>query len=434
MKRALILGLGISGVETAKFLAAKKWEVVVHDDSAQKLVAAGKGFATLPDGLLPGKLDLLVLSPGVPPAHPLVVAATQRGVDIAGEMEVAARFIGKEKVIAVTGTNGKSTTVTLIHEMLQRDGRKSALTGNIGEPIIAFVEKGYEFLVVEVSSFQIETLRAMHPDAALILNVSPDHLDRYASYDDYLMTKVQLGLLAKEEGFIVVNGGDEPLCAAAAGIARRAVYFSATGRSDAIWDNRTVSYYGVAVELQKTKLRGEHNVENLMAAMIAAAPFMKKPALMADAAYAFKPLPHRTAPAGTVGGVEFIDDSKGTNVGAVEKSLAGFADRSVVLILGGVDKGGSYQPLRELADRKCRGVVVMGQAAPKILADFEGYLPLEKAGSMADAVEKAYRLAAGDGTVLFSPACSSFDMYANYKERGDDFVKKVKELKKRVEG
>ncbi len=434
MSTALILGLGISGIETAKFLAAKNWTVVVHDDSPAKLAAAGAGFATLGGGALPEELDLLVISPGVPQTHPLVAAASARGVDIAGEMEVAARFIAGEKVIAVTGTNGKSTTVTLIHEMLLADGRRSALTGNIGAPLISFVGKGYEFFVIEISSFQIETLRSLHPDAALILNVSPDHLDRYESYEQYLQTKADLGRLAKEEGFIVINGGDAPLCAAMAAVPRRARYFSAAGKSDAPWNGHTVSCDGIAVDMQRTALRGEHNVENLQAAMLAAAPFMKKPALMADAAYAFRPLPHRMAPAGIIGEVEFIDDSKGTNVGAVEKSLAGYGDRSVVLILGGVDKGGSYRPLRELAERKCRGVVVMGQAAPQILADFAGFAPLEAAASMADAVERAHRLAAGEGTVLFSPACSSFDMYENYKKRGDDFVKKVTELKKRVEG
>ena len=428
MKKALILGLGISGIETAKFLAAKKWEVVVHDDNAAKLAEAGKGFPTLDGAVLPERLDLLVISPGVPREHPLYAAAAARGVDIAGEMEVAARFITGEKVIAVTGTNGKSTTVTLIHEMLLKDGRKSALTGNIGAPLISFVEKGYEFLVVEVSSFQLETLSALRPDAALILNVSPDHLDRYRDYEEYLLTKVKLAQLAKEDGIVVLNGADEPLCAAAAPIPRRKLLFSAVGRSDAAWDGRAVSYRGVSVVMDDTRLRGEHNIENVMASMLAAAPFLREPARMADAIYDFKPLPHRMAFVARVGGVDFVDDSKGTNIGAVERSLAGFPDRSVVLLLGGVDKGGGYRSVRELADRKCKGVVVIGEATPRILPYFDGFLPLETAGSMEEAVRKAYHLAAGSGTVLLSPACASFDWYANYKERGKDFVRVVKML------
>ncbi len=433
MERALILGLGISGREAARFLSLRGWDVVVHDDDERKLAEHAGDFPVLDGREVPVGTDVLVVSPGVPRTHPFVVAAKKQGIDVAGEMELAARFLEQEKIVAVTGTNGKSTTVTLIHEMLLRDGRKSALAGNIGAPLIGFVGKGYETIVVEVSSFQIETLRSMRPAVAAILNVSPDHLDRYADYDEYLMTKVHLGRLVPSDGLLVINGGDAALCGAAEGLGRPLAYFSARGQSDALWDGRTVSYRGVPVTIERTRLRGEHNVENLMAAMISAFPLMRDPRRMADAAYDFAPLPHRMAPAGTVRGVEFIDDSKGTNVGAVEKSLVGFPDKSVVLILGGVDKGGSYQPLRDLAETKCRGVVLMGQAAPKIFEYFEDFHPLERADSMADAVAKAYRLARGSGVVLFSPACSSFDMYENYKRRGEDFVRKVAELKRREE-
>jgi len=428
-KRALILGLGMSGVGTARFLVSKGWNVVVHDDDPKKKDEEGKGFGLLAGTALPQECDLLVVSPGVPRSHPFVVAARKRGVDVAGEMEVAARFLEGEKIIAVTGTNGKSTTVTLVHEMLLRDGRKSALTGNIGAPLVSFVGKGHEILVVEVSSFQLETLSSLRPAAAAILNVSPDHLDRYENYDEYLMTKVRLGALVPPDGLLVVNGGDAPLCAATKGLGRPLARFSSAGRSDVTWNGRAVSYRDVEVVMEKTRLRGEHNVENLMAAMLLSRPFMRDPSRMAAAAYGFTPLPHRMAPAGRIGGVEFIDDSKGTNVGSVEKSLAGFPDGSVVLILGGVDKGGSYQPIRDLAERKCRGVVLMGQALPKMRPYFDGFSPLETASSMTDAVRKAYRLARGDGVVLFSPACSSFDMYENYKKRGEDFVRRVAELK-----
>jgi len=433
MKRALVLGLGVSGIEAARFLLAQGWEVIVHDDDERKLKEHATDFTVLEGKEMPAGTTLLIVSPGVPRPHPFVVTGKERGIDIAGEMELAARFLKNEKVIAVTGTNGKSTTVTLIHEMLTRDGWKSALAGNIGAPLIGFVGKGHDAIVVEVSSFQIETLNSMHPTVAAILNVSPDHLDRYADYDEYLMTKIHLGRLVPPEGLLVVNGGDGPLCGAAEGLHRPLAYFSARGQSDVAWDGRAVSYHGVEVLMERTRLRGEHNVENLMAAMLAAYPFMRDPRRMAQAAYEFTPLPHRMAPAGTVSGVEFIDDSKGTNVGAVEKSLAGFPDKSVVLILGGVDKGGSYQPLRDLAETRCRGVVLMGQAAPKIFEYFKDFCPLERADSMADAVAKAYRLARGGGVVLLSPACSSFDMYENYKRRGEDFVRKVGELKKREE-
>jgi len=421
----------VSGVAAARFLATQGWDIVVYDDDEKKLSEADTAWERLESKELPQAIDLLVVSPGVPRTHRLVVAAREKGIDIVGEMELAARFLAGEQVIAVTGTNGKSTTVTLVHEMLTRDGRKSAVAGNIGEPLISFVGKAYEFLVVEVSSFQLETLSSLVAAAVAILNVSPDHLDRYADYEEYLMTKVHLARLVAPGGVVAVNGCDGLLCSAVERLGKAITYFSVGGRSDVAFGEQVVSYRGVEVIMNQTRLRGKHNVENLMAAMILAHPFMKEPSRMADAAYAFNPLPHRMTPAGKVGGVEFIDDSKGTNVGAVEKSLVGFPDKSVVLILGGVDKGGSYQPIRAIAETKCRGVVLMGAARPIIRQYFDGFSPLEEADSMTDAVEKAYRLAKGSGFVLLSPACSSFDMYRNYKERGDDFVRRVADLRER---
>ncbi len=432
--KAVILGLGVSGIEAARFLSEKGHSVFIWDDNQETLAKYAAYWPAVGNAQLPEGTDVLVLSPGVPPSHPLVAAAARAHVDIAGEMEIASRYLGDEHVIAVTGTNGKSTTVTLIHEMLEKAGKRSVLAGNIGIPMVTAVGKDYEFMVLEISSYQIETLRSMTPDVALILNVSPDHLDRYASYEEYLFTKVQLGRLLGTEGLLIVNGGDQPLCAAVSGLNREIHYFSARDRSDIISEGSKIQYKGHVIDLDTTKLRGEHNVENVMAAILAVEPFIEDPAPIIAAIQAFNPLPHRMQPVVKIQGVEFIDDSKGTNVGAVEKSLAGFADKSVVLILGGVDKGGSYQPLRTLADRKCRGVVLIGRSAPVIREYFDDFVPLETADSMMGAVETAFRMAEPGTTVLLSPACSSFDWYENYKKRGEDFINRVFELKNRIGG
>lgn len=428
--KALIFGLGVSGLETIKFLDKKGWEISIYDDDAKKLSEFGKKYSMSSKDSVPEKTDVLIVSPGVPGTHPLILDAIKKKVEIAGEMEFAARFLTSEKVIAVTGTNGKSTTVTLIHDILKKAGEDSYLCGNIGVPMITGVEKGHGFLVVEISSFQLETLESLHPDVSMILNVTPDHLDRYKNYEEYLMTKVKLGRLLKKGGLLVVNGGDEPLCAAVACIKGEKHLFSSGGKSDAIFESGKVTVGEFAIDMEKTALRGEHNVENVMAALLGVTPFVKDAKAVQSAIYGFKPLRHRMELVDSFDGVTFIDDSKGTNVGAVEKSLSGFPERSVVLILGGVDKGGSYEPLRLLADKKCKGVVLIGASAPLIAEYFEGFDQLDNAGSMKEAVEKAYKMADGSGTVLLSPACSSFDWYENYKKRGDDFIEQVKALKK----
>ena len=204
---------------------------------------------------------------------------------------------------------------------------------------------------------------------------------------------------------------------------------SVEGTDDITCDEEFVSFDGKKLKVDDLRIRGHHNVENIMAAVLGVRKWVSDTEILRRSLLEFNPLAHRTAFVDKFQGVEFIDDSKGTNVGAVEKSLAGFADGKVVLILGGVDKGGSYEPVRVLADKKCKGVVLIGASKEIIRPYFKGFANVESADSMAEAVEKSFRLAGNDGVVLFSPACSSFDWYRNYKERGDDFVNKVKELK-----
>jgi len=425
--KALVIGLGVSGTSSAKFLKKFGNEVSIYDDNRSVL---DKFSETYPVYNSDESYDTAIISPGVPSDHPVVMELRAKGMEVIGEMELAGRYLSNEKVIAVTGTNGKSTTVSVACAMLQEAGYKAFLCGNIGEPVIEGVNKGYDFLVIEISSFQLETLKSIRPDVSMILNVTPDHLDRYSSYEHYLLTKVELAKLTKPDGLLILNGGDEALVAAcrAVNIAKR--YFSVKGTDDVSYSNGNIYFGNSELKIDDLHLTGLHNVENIMASVLGVAPYVDNVNVMRKCLKKFKPLAHRTEFVDEFEGVVFIDDSKGTNVGAVEMSMAGFEDGKVVLILGGVDKGGSYEPLRILAEKKCKGVVLIGEAKDKIKSYFEGFRGLLLADSMKEAVEKSFELANNDGIVLLSPACSSYDWYKNYKERGNDFRNRVAELKR----
>ena len=427
--KALIVGLGISGVSSAKFLKDSGYEIFIYDDNAAQLERYSAEYRVYDESL---KYDLAIISPGVPATHSVIRKLNAQNTEIIGELELAGRFVKDEKVIAVTGTNGKSTTVSLVHAFLKNAGFKSFLCGNIGEPVINGIGKGYEFFVIELSSFQLETLKSLKVDVAMVLNVTPDHLDRYKDFEDYKNTKLNLLNLLKKGGTAVLGTG------IVADDFRHPDFdlklFSVGGTEDITCDDEFVYFDGKKLKVDDLRIRGHHNVENIMAAVLGVKKWVSDTEILRKTLLEFNPLAHRTAFVDKFQGVEFIDDSKGTNVGAVEKSLAGFGDGKVVLILGGVDKGGSYEPVRVLADRKCRGIVLIGASKEIIRPYFKGFPNVESADSMAEAVEKAFLLAKNDGVVLFSPACSSFDWYRNYKERGDDFVNKVKDLKSKIEG
>ena len=425
--KALIVGLGISGVSSARFLKNRGDEIFIYDDNASQLEKYSAEYSVYDENL---KYDLAIISPGVPATHKVIQKLSAQHTEIIGELELAGRYVRNEKIIAVTGTNGKSTTVSLVHAFLKNAGFKSFLCGNIGEPVINGIGRGYDFFVIELSSFQLETLKSLKPDVAMVLNVTPDHLDRYKDFEDYRNTKLNLLNLLKKGGTAVLGTGI---------VAENFAHpdfdlklFSVEGTDDIKCDESYVYFDDKKLKVDDLKIRGHHNIENIMAAVLGVKKWVSDTDILRKSLLEFNPLAHRTAFVDKFQGVEFIDDSKGTNVGAVEKSLAGLPDGKVVLILGGVDKGGSYEPVRVLADKKCKGVVLIGASKEIIRPYFKGFSNVESADSMAEAIEKSFKLAAGDGIVLFSPACSSFDWYKNYKERGDDFVNKVRELKSKV--
>ena len=411
-QRFLVVGLGKSGRAAARFLASRGARVVANDvrseiDAPDELRGIELALGGHPVELFTG-VDRIVVSPGVPPLDALV-AAEQAGVPIASEIELASWFLDSW-VVAITGTNGKSTVTTLIGEMLQQSGRPTFVGGNLGTPLIdvvgtpAATQGGA--VVVELSSFQLERVDRFRANVAVLLNVTDDHLDRYATFADYAAAKGRIFAGQTQADHAVVPADDE-LCRSMARAGAAKVHpFAADD---------------LPVPPSEMKLRGAHNVLNACAAASAARLSGVDATGIANVLRAFPGLPHRMQHVRELDGVSFYDDSKATNVGAAVAALSGFDASRVVLIAGGVDKGGSYAPLVDALKQQGRALVTLGEAAPLIEAAVGGALRWERAESMRDAVARACRLAQPGDAVLLAPACSSFDMYGSYAERGDDF-------------
>jgi UDP-N-acetylmuramoylalanine--D-glutamate ligase len=449
-KRVLVVGLGRSGIAAAVLCAARAARVTVTDKRpAIDLVGA---LARLPAGIaqeLGGHrresfldADLIVLSPGVPEI-PELSDARAAGVEITGELELASRFVAAP-IVAVTGTNGKSTTTTLIGDMLRATGRPTFVGGNLGEPLAEAVgtpaaEAG-GFCVVEVSSFQLETVEAFHPRVAVLLNITPDHLDRYEGMEGYAAAKARIFAAQGDGDFAVVNF-DDPLSvrASAAGRARREGFSIVDTLASGAWLGGPLMVKLPAEGPESYPadlpwlLGQRHNQANALAALLAARLAGASPEEARQGLVAFRPLAHRMELVAEVGGVAYYDDSKGTNVGAVVAALDGFP-RPVVLIAGGRDKGGDYAPLAGALGRVGRAAVLIGEAAAKMEAAFQGVLPVERAETLEDAVETARRLARPGDAVVLSPACSSFDMFRDYAHRAEVFRSSVARVTGREAG
>lgn len=427
--KILMLGAGITGKAVRNYILRHTDDsVVLYDDNICSERKDDKNLVN--GGKIPTGIELIIKSPGIPPDHPVLKSAFENSIPVKGAMEYAAERLSDETIIAVTGTNGKSTTVSLIGDMLEHDGKKVFIGGNIGNPLVNAIDNKYDFIVTEISSYQLENLKSLRPDVGLILNVTPDHLDRYNNYEEYVITKASLSKLIKPNGVLILNGGDETLCHAVSSYSGKIRYFSVGASSDIFYENGIISHEKFSFPFEESTLDGEHNIENIMAAYLAVKDFISNTDSCVKALREFTPLKHRMQYVDTINGVVFFNDSKGTNVGAVEKSMKGFGSRELILICGGRDKGSSYRPLRFLADELCSGVVVMGEAADKIACFFEDFPEFKYAADMEDAVKKAFEIAHPGSTVLFSPACSSFDMYKNFMERGEDFMNKVLKLKR----
>ncbi len=442
--KVAVLGFARSGRALTGALLARGVDVAVADD---RPATAFEGVSTLEArgarfyfGESSGKaLDgagWLALSPGVPATHAAVAAARGRGVPVLSELEIAWRIAeneaeGKNRWVAVTGTNGKSTTTAWIAAILERGERPVALAGNIGAPLSGFLDsREARDFVCEVSSFQLETIDKFRPNVAVLTNVTPDHLDRYASFDDYAAAKNRVFENQREEDFAVVNA-DDPVASRASSRARRVPFsrrgpapggaWSEGGRllSEARGSRREVIPAG------RVALPGAHNLENALAALAAADCLQAPPSAIEEGLTRFGGLPHRTELVREDGGVRWVNDSKGTNVDATVKSLEGMPDKSVLLILGGRDKHGDFGKLVEPVARAARVVLTIGEAAETIASALGGRVTVEPCGTLDRAVARAAELARPGDTVLLSPACASFDQYANFEERGRHFAQLV---------
>jgi UDP-N-acetylmuramoylalanine--D-glutamate ligase len=434
--KAAVLGLGTSGEAAAKLLQREGAAVTVFDSAdmsqlrerAAKLHALGIKTVLGPDAER-GKVDfdLTVLSPGIDPQVELVRNFVRQKAELTGELELAFRFCNKP-VIAITGTNGKTTTTQLIEMMLQRSGIRTVACGNIGMPFCEAIERQNEvdYFTVEVSSFQLETITTFRPQVAVWLNFTPDHLDRYRDLEEYRAAKLRIFDHQQVSDFAVVNARDQlPQLKA------RTITFSAyPGEADLSLSGHSLRFQGEPVlDMQATNLSGVHNAENLMASLgVAYALNMAwKEALVGLTEYRL--LPHRCERVGEIGGVVFINDSKATNLDALAKALESQA-KPVVLIAGGKDKGFPFDSITDLVAKKVKHAVLIGEMAERIERSWSPAVGCSRAADLADAIAVARRNAISGDTVLFSPGTSSFDMFKNYADRGNQFRQQVQELAK----
>jgi UDP-N-acetylmuramoylalanine--D-glutamate ligase len=430
-----VLGAGLSGAAAALLLKAEGANVTVLDSADENKLLKSTidnlraqnirvicGPAADQDS---GKYDFVVASPGIDPASALARNFSSRQIDNIGELELGWRS-GETPVLAVTGTNGKTTTTEMLAQMLNDCGQKTIACGNIGKPLseVAREKTKYDVLTVEVSSFQLETIRTFHPSIALWLNFAPDHLDRYRSVGEYRSAKLRLFENQTADDVAIVNAVES-----LPELRARKVTFSAyTNRADfrlaegaIVFENKPV------LRLNQTKLRGSHNIENLMATLAAGHARGLAFEKMVPPLCAYEPRPHRCEFVRQIGGVDYINDSKATNLDAVEKALLA-QSKPVVLIAGGKDKGFTFEPLRQLVKEKVRSTILIGEMADRIARDWDGAVKTELATSLADAVDRAHTTAKSGEVVLFSPGTSSFDMFKSYADRGDQFRALVQAL------
>ncbi len=439
-KRIVVIGAGLSGLALVRFLSERGAVVALSDMRPAEQIKNLDLLSGLNVRLDLGghdlnlfeQADMVAVSPGVPLDCPPLQRAASCNIPLLGEIELAARELSAP-LIAITGTNGKSTTTSLIGEALKATGRRVFVGGNIGTPLVDACGKDLDELVVELSSFQLETVDQLKPQIALLLNLTPDHLDRYPDLDSYYQAKMQVFARMDVEDFAVLNADDSEVVRMSEGIAARKVWFSAHGRlvsglvrlgNRLVWnlDSQQLSF-----PLENLQLPGEHNVENAMAALAACLLRGCDPETAWQAICRFGGLEHRMVLVRSLNGVNWYNDSKGTNVGSVVKSLAGFS-QGVVLIAGGKDKGGEYAPLRPLLEKCGKSLILIGEAAGRMAAELSGVCEIRMAGSLDAAVQQAAEIVEPGNTVLLSPACSSYDMFANYQQRGDEFARLVNSL------
>ena len=434
-REVAVVGLGKSGVAATRLLRASQIRVYASDAGtgpalaaqAADLVGAGAAVDL-------GRHDLqrirdaiaVVVSPGVPPDAPPLTAAAAAALPIVAEVDLGFSRLQHAHCIGITGTNGKTTTTSLLAHVLTTAGVRAEAAGNIGRPLCDVVREGNEpdWIALELSSFQLHDSPHLDPAIGLMTNLAPNHLDRYHTIEDYYGDKALLFRHASARSVWITNGDDAAVQSMSSGVAGRHVRFSLRDRADGWYDRpgrRLMLGHLPLLPREELPLLGDHNVGNALAAALAAREAGADPGRLADGLRTFKAIPHRVEPIRVVDGVLWVNDSKSTNVTSTEVAVAAL-DRPFVLLLGGRHKGAPYSPLIPLLERRCRAVVAYGEAEPIVATDLGGAVPVERAGrDFATVLAIARRLAQPGDAVLLSPACSSYDMFTNYEERGDRF-------------
>ena len=443
-KKIVVIGMGRTGVATASFLGSHGATVVAVDEKPSRdwgevfqplglepWLTVGRYDASALDGA-----DLVVPSPGIPPHHDLLVAALAKKIPVVSEIELAYQFI-KVPIIAVTGTNGKTTTTTLLGRILAHAGKKVFVGGNIGNPLIEYAGslQTDNFIVAEISSFQLQWIKTFRPHAAVLLNVTCDHVNYHGSFEEYRRVKASIFENQQNNDLAILNAEDETQEGLAASMKAQVVRFSSRREirpgiflqeDDIVYSKPDGSCERYPVSM--IHLPGLHNVENVMAAVVAARFCGCSQESIVEAVSEFRGLSHRIEFAGEKNGIKFYDDSKGTNVDAVIRALETFST-PVILLLGGRDKDGNFAALQTLIGAKTRQVILFGEARDRILPQLgKTVVPAAKEPTLQAAILHAYKIAGPGDIVLLSPGCASFDEFANYKERGDFFKDVVRTL------
>jgi UDP-N-acetylmuramoylalanine--D-glutamate ligase len=446
-KKVLVIGAARSGVGAARFLAARGATVALNDrksieewtDEARQLKAEGVGLVAgdVPMWLM-DQIELVVTSPGVPPKNIPVRYMERAGAEVIGEVELAARYL-RGRIVAITGTNGKTTTTALVGELLKGAGLPTQVGGNIGTPLVSLVEASRDdgWTVAEVSSYQLETIVEFHPTVAVVLNLMPDHMDRYETLTDYGAAKHRIFRNQTPADVAILNADDDIVASWASGLRAHVTLFSVEReleeglflRDGRELVSRTREGERVLLTRDEMQLRGLHNVQNVLAALGCGLACGASPASMRETVRNFRPVEHRLERVAEVAGVEFYNDSKATNVDASLKALEAFAEHAgrIVLILGGRGKNAPYAPLAPLVERKARALVVLGEDADRIERELKDHATVIRVRDMAEAVRRAAEVAQAGDVVLLAPACASWDMFDSYEHRGRVFKEAVAE-------